>query len=1255
MHIGKLLQFVILFQVAILTGYSQQGGLPFIRNYSPQEYKTSPQNWSIAQDQHGLIYFGNNDGVLEFDGVSWNLIKVPGVSPIAIDSIGHIFVGLDNDIGYIKPDEKGINKFISLKSQIPDAYREINLCYRIHIMGGKVIFQTSDNIYIYDYNKISVIHFKENLAWSFAVNNRFYIPIRGKGLFTLQDDSLMLIKGGELFKSEQIISMLPYQKNGIMIATANHGIMVYSSGNQSKLIKPEGFVKVDNFLQKNIPYCGIQLANYDYAIGTIAGGIIVFSSTGEIKNIYNKNSGLQDNSVYWLYSDTNQQLWAALDNGISHVERNIPFTQYTDKSGLNGGTMCLCFFDDHFYVGTNQFLYIQNQDGTFEPIEGTESQNFNLFEARGTLLLANLSGVFDIKGKKATPLANTSNIGAISISHLNGQPDYLITGAINGLYLLKFNGKLWTLDHRIKGFGKPAYKIDQDSDGNIWVSTFLDIYRLRLNMSLDSVINVQQCTSKQGLPTNYAMTFRLKSGEIVFCSEKGVYKYLNNEDRFISHPDFQMLTGKVTQFVQIENGDIYFEQVLQNGNYEKGVLRSSNGKYAIHKTAFDKFNDISTGDCPYNVHSAPDGTVFFGTGYGLLQYDPSIEENFNNPFNTIIRSVLSNDTLLFGGERLNYPFAGKVDGKDISYSQNNLVFNFAATFYENSEKNLYSYRLLGSEKNWSPWTTDHKKEYTNLPEGRYIFQVKSKNQYQVLGSTDSYAFTILPPWYHTGLAFVLYFFLFVAFLFLVMKLYTRRLGRQKTHLARIVDERTGQVLEQKKEIQKNNEVLIETNSQLNASNKELNQTNEKLRATLDLVNAQKEQIEVAHIQITNQNKELNQYRSHLEQLVEERTSELLLAKNKAEESDRLKTAFLQNMSHEIRTPMNGILGFLELLREPDLDDINKNNYINIINDSGQRLLNTINDIIELSRIESNQLSISYSEVDITEMMNYHYNFFKLQAEEKGLKLKLSAKIQDKKAAVETDKKILDNILINLINNAIKFTKKGTVEFGNYLENDSMIFFVKDSGIGIPHDRLEAIFDRFVQADMKNTRTHEGSGLGLSIVKGYLELLNGSISVESEPGQGSTFRFSVPYQPVKIKPSDIIEKNEPEHSSKKKLTLLVVEDDENSYLFIKSILKNFRANFLHAVNGNDAVKFVKENPGISLVLMDIKMPELNGFDATRNIREFNSTIPIIVQSAYAFAAEKEEAFRAGCNDYITKPLNVKELIQLVRKYTENDNQ
>ena len=1251
MHRKRIVQATVLFCIAVSSAFSQSAGLPFIKNYQPQEYKSSPQNWSVAQDRHGILYFGNNDGILEFDGSNWNLIDVPGVSSIATDSIGYIYAGFDNDIGYCLPDDKGNYRFVSLKPLIPEGHKDINLCYRVHVAGGKVIFQTSDHIYVYDHKNIKCIQASDRLIWSFLVNNRIYVTDRKRGMSSLQDDSLRLIPGGELFRNEQVIAMMPYRKNNILVVTVKDGVLIYNPGDQKKLYKPDGFESVNSLLIKNIPYCSTQLANGDYAVGTIMGGVILFTPKGQILGVYNKSNGLQDNSVYWLYCDNAQQLWAALDNGISNIQNNIPFSKFNETNGLSGGTMCQRFYNGRFYVGTNQYLYVQDEKGNFESIPGTESQNFSLFESHGILLLANLSGISEIRDKKATPLKNTENIGALSFSTLRGQPDLLLTGATYGLYLLKFDGREWTLSNRIKGFSKPSYKVDEDADGNIWASTFLNLYRIRLNEKRDSVLSVEECTSKQGLPSNYAMTFRLNSGEIVFCTDKGVYRYNSGSNRFEPIPEFGSLTSKVTQFVQAANGDIYYEQVMPDRSYEKGILKEVKGKFITDKTAFEKFSDISTGDCPDNIISAPDGSIYLGTGYGLLRYKPGVNANYNFPYNTLIRKVYANDSLLFGGEQLNYPFAKKIDGIAVPYSENNLVFHFSCTSFEDNQNNLFSYRLVGSDKNWSEWTTDRKKEYTNLPEGHYIFQVKSRNQYQVYGTIASYSFSILPPWYRTGIAFVLYFLLFAVFLFFIVKLYSRRLVRQKENLEKQVTERTVEVMDQKKEIEENNDVLTRINNQLNESNKELNQTNEKLRITLDIVSTQKAQIEAANRQITTQNKELHKYRDHLEQLVDERTKELLQAKNKAEESDRLKTAFLQNMSHEIRTPMNGILGFLELLKEPDLDESNKNSYIEIINTSGQRLLNTINDIIELSRIESNQLSVSYSRVDLMEMMNYHFSFFRRQADEKGLTLLLSARINGKQSIVETDRRIVDNILINLINNAIKFTRKGTVEFGNYLEGDNMIFYVRDTGMGIPPERQEAIFERFVQADMNNTRTHEGSGLGLAIVKGYLELLDGKIWVESEAGKGSAFFFSIPYRQYKKKPVSAVDRQDHKIMAGRELSILIVEDDENSYLYLKNILKKLNAKISHACNGAEAIEAVRENPGLSLLLMDIKMPDMNGFEATARIREFNKTIPIIAQSAYAFSEEKDRAFEAGINDYLIKPINSKELIQIIRNYID----
>ncbi|NQU52913.1 MAG: response regulator, partial [Bacteroidetes bacterium] len=380
--------------------------------------------------------------------------------------------------------------------------------------------------------------------------------------------------------------------------------------------------------------------------------------------------------------------------------------------------------------------------------------------------------------------------------------------------------------------------------------------------------------------------------------------------------------------------------------------------------------------------------------------------------------------------------------------------------------------------------------------------------------------------------------------------------------------------------------------------------------------------------------------------------DLINAKEKAEESNRLKSAFLANMNHEIRTPMNGIMGFVDLLQTPELSDEQKNLFTTILTKSCDRLLDTINDIIEISKIESQQPTVHYSEVDINELMDYLLEFFMPEAENKRLIFSMSAELQGEAAKINTDKIKLESILINLVQNALKFTSQGFIRFGYQLHDDTLIFSVKDSGIGIPKNKQKAIFNQFEQADLTFTKPHEGSGLGLTIAKAYAEMLGGKIQVESEIGKGSTFYFSVNYSPVQQKAKEAIDETVLQDNKLTGSLILIAEDDINSFFYFQTILSREKVELLHALNGEDAIKLCKNNPGISLILMDIKMPKMDGYEATRKIREFNKDVSIIAQTAYALHGDREKALEAGCDDYIVKPIKKDDLKKMISKHLIN---
>uniref|UniRef100_UPI003217A4E3 PAS domain S-box protein n=1 Tax=uncultured Draconibacterium sp. TaxID=1573823 RepID=UPI003217A4E3 len=377
--------------------------------------------------------------------------------------------------------------------------------------------------------------------------------------------------------------------------------------------------------------------------------------------------------------------------------------------------------------------------------------------------------------------------------------------------------------------------------------------------------------------------------------------------------------------------------------------------------------------------------------------------------------------------------------------------------------------------------------------------------------------------------------------------------------------------------------------------------------------------------------------------IKQTLTELEAAKLQAEESDRLKSAFLANMSHEIRTPMNGIMGFTELLKEPELTGEQQQEFIAIIQKSGERMLNTISDIINISKIESGVEEIRKVRVNIDSFLEDIRSFFLPEANNKGLELVLTRPTTHN-LTLYSDPDKLNSILTNLIKNAIKFTNRGNITFGYELKDQSIEFTIQDTGIGIPKSRQKAIFDRFVQADIADSRVFEGSGLGLSISKSYAEMMGGNIVLESEEGKGSTFYITLPVNsPQNNITTTPLEINNLSSFSSNKLNILIVEDDEVSISLLKICVKDIADEILTARNGKQAIETARNNPQLDLILMDIKMPEIDGFETTERIRKFNTTVKIIAQTAFALPEDNLKAIEAGCNDFITKPINKKTLL------------
>lgn len=380
--------------------------------------------------------------------------------------------------------------------------------------------------------------------------------------------------------------------------------------------------------------------------------------------------------------------------------------------------------------------------------------------------------------------------------------------------------------------------------------------------------------------------------------------------------------------------------------------------------------------------------------------------------------------------------------------------------------------------------------------------------------------------------------------------------------------------------------------------------------------------------------------------------ELIDAKEKAEAANRLKTEFLNNMSHEVRTPMNGIIGFSEMLDKPNISDEKRKHYSKIVQNSSYQLLRIIDDILEIATLESRQQKLNEEKLCLNELLMELFSIYNLKSKESNIQLYLKKGLADAQSQIISDKTKLSRILGNLIENALKFTSSGFIEIGYYLIGEKLQLYVKDTGIGISQENYENIFERFSQEEKKISRRFGGLGLGLSISRENAKLLGGDITLESEKERGSTFYVTIPYKPVYIETKSPEKNHKIESENNDDFVLLIAEDTELNYLYIETLFEyelsiNYR--LIHAKNGVEAVEVCKQNKNIDLVLMDIKMPLMNGHEAAKQIKIINPNLPIIAQTAYSTKEDKELAMKYGCDDFISKPLDKDEFIDLLAKY------
>ncbi len=757
--------FLITCQAYVIFG-NYDIGTPFIESFSAEDNKTGAQNWDIAQDSRYVMYFANNDGLLEFDGFNWNIYPLPNktiVRSVEVDRNGQIYTGGQNELGRFIPNSKGAWEYESLKPSIPLEFRDFEDVWDLNVFNNNIVFRSSGKLYFYRNNQWEIDN-QLSIKFLKNINDEILVQDDDGLLHWYEQKQWKQVNDSEKLRGSTINGIIPLNKSHFLITTVEKGIFEYKNSSIEKWT-----TTLYDFFSTNLINCATQLYDGSIAIGTYLSGLVIIDPNGHLKYHITKNDGLLSNNISSLYSDASNNLWVGLGNGINLVKVNFPFLRIYPDGELGGTGYAIKVFDKKLYLGTSNGLFSipwtqESQKITdlkkFVPIEGTSGQTWGLNIVNGSLILSHHKGAFFIKHNKAFEALKETGVWLMN-EYKSG---ICIIGTYEGITF--YNNQSGNFDKTpiSSAFKESSRFVEQDIDDNIWIS---HPYRgvFKLTVERDTLI-VNHYGSEDGLPNNlHNHLFKIKN-EIIVCGETGIFNYDSNSNQFVPHQTLNEILGenvKIRRLFEAPNGDIWFitqDKVgllkVTDKLLEKDVIQIEFP--ALRSYLNDGFELIY----PYN-----DKHVFLTARQGFIHYLPQKKITTDSSFHLLLNEVKiygKPDSIVFSGIfnenesitphqplKMKHHFDRRIRG---------LQFAYSASDFTNNKELLFRHQLLGFDKGWSKWTKQRIKEYTNLPAGEYSFKVQAKRLNGDLTPPFSYDFVIKQPWYATKGAKLLYVFLF---------------------------------------------------------------------------------------------------------------------------------------------------------------------------------------------------------------------------------------------------------------------------------------------------------------------------------------------------------------------------------------------------------------------------------------------------------------------------------------------------------------
>lgn len=789
--------FIVIFFIGINAFSQEQNlGIPIIKGFSKESYDGGSQNWDVIQDRNGIMYFANSDGMMSFDGTTWEIYPLPNltiVRSLAISEAGIIYAGGQNEFGRFIPDERGIWKYESLRDLIPLQHRKFEDVWGIEINDEGVFFMASEKLYHLKEDKVNVF-VNGTINFLGQSNGKIYIQDFQSGLYEFSQNRLNKVEGSDIFIYNAISTIIDLD-NTQLITTIKDGIYKISN---------TGFEKwktdADDFLINNHIRNVTTILNNKIAIGSEYGGLIIMNEKGQSIYHLHKGHGLLNNNIISLFSDRRDNLWLSLSNGINYIHTNSPFTRIYPEEDLDGIGFDVKIHKGKIYLATNKGLYYKDwktyyspfENTNFKMVNNTKGQVWGLDIVDDQLFVAHHKGALIVEGDEAKLIYDKTGIWNFQKSI--SQPDKIISGSYNNVSLFEKVNNTWSKTITIPKLEESSRFVEQDKKGNIWVShPYRGIFKITPSEELDQT-QVRLYGENDGLPSAILNhLFKIKD-EIIFAGETGVFNFNYETQKFEPYKIFNDFFGnenKVRRLFETPTGDIWFVNKEEFGLVK---IKDNGLEKILDKIVFPLFKkQLNRGF--ESIYPYDENNVFINNDKGFIHYSPFNHVQADTSFQVVlneVRIISPSDSLItkgiFSENNKIQSIQPKSQIKTFLHQQNNIVFSFSATDFSSLGDLEYRYYLEGLEEDWSDWQDLTLKEYTNLSNGKYAFHIQARNNIKQLSNELIYRFTISPPWYKSSLAYFIYSLLSILGMFFIIRFYQKKYSGLKEDHDKVVKE-----------------------------------------------------------------------------------------------------------------------------------------------------------------------------------------------------------------------------------------------------------------------------------------------------------------------------------------------------------------------------------------------------------------------------------------------------------------------------------